>query len=144
MAGRIGRPHGLDGTFHVLTRDPDLLEAETFTVAGVDRAVTRRAGSGARPLLRLEGIDSKEAVSALRGEGLLVPRPPLEDDEFWADDLIGCEVVGYGTVARLLDYPSCEILELDTGEMVPLVRDAIERVDLDARTITLREGFLGS
>jgi len=142
VAGRIGRPHGLDGTFHVLTRDPDLLAVESFTVAGVARAVTRRAGSDAKPLLRLEGIETKEAVLALRGEGLLVPRPPLPDDEYWADDLIGCEVVGYGTVARLLDYPSCEILELETGEMVPLVRDAIERVDIAARKITLREGFL--
>jgi 16S rRNA processing protein RimM len=142
VAGRIGRPHGLDGTFHVHTRDPDLLEVESFTVAGVGRAVTRRAGTSAKPLLRLEGIASKEAVLALRGEALVVPRPLLEEDEYWADDLIGCEVVGYGKVERLLDYPSCEILELDSGEMVPLVRDAIESIDLAGRKITLRPGFL--
>ena len=104
--------------------------------------MTRRAGTDERPLLRLAGLESREAVDALRGEGLHVPRPPLEEDEYWADDLIGCEVVGFGRVVRLLDYPSCEILELDSGEMVPLVRDAIERIDITARRITLREGFL--
>ena len=103
----------------------------------------RRAGTDAKPLVRLEGIDSRAAADALRGEPLWAPRPPLEEDEYWADDLVGCEIEGVGRVARLLDYPSCEVLETETGEMVPLVRDAIESIDLEARRIVLREGFLG-
>ena len=115
-----------------------------MTVAGVERAVVRRAGTDESPIVRLEGIDSRDAVRALRGEALWVERPALDEDEYWADDLVGCEVVGVGRVVKLLDYPSCEVLELDTGAMVPLVRDAIERVDLAAKEIVLREGFLGA
>ena len=140
-AGRIGRPHGLDGTFHVLTRDPDLL-GDSYVVAGVTRRVVRRAGTDDRPLVRLEGLDTRAAADALRGEPLWVARPQLEADEYWADDLVGCEIEGVGRVARLLDYLSCEVLETETGKMVPLVRDAIESIDLDARRIVLRRGFL--
>jgi len=126
----------------VLTRDPDLL-GERITIAGVTRQVVRRAGTGQRPLLRLEGIETRDAADALRGEPLWAPRPPLEEDEFWADDLIGCEIAGVGRVVRMLSYPSCEVLETEDGSMVPLVRDAIASIDLEGRRIELREGFLG-
>jgi 16S rRNA processing protein RimM len=106
------------------------------------RAVVRRAGTDLRPIMRLDGIESRAAADALRGEPLLAPRPALEEDEYWAEDLIGCEIVGVGTVVRMLDYPSCEVLETDTGSMVPLVRDAIATIDLAAKRIELREGFL--
>ena len=137
----MGRPHGLDGTFHVVTRDPDLL-GDVLTVAGVARAVVRRAGTDAQPIVRLEGIETRDAADALRGEPLWAPRPPLEADEYWAEDLVGCEIVGVGRVARMLSYPSCEVLETEEGAMVPLVRDAIASIDLGARRIELREGFL--
>ena len=125
----------------MLTRDPDLL-ADRVTVAGVERAVVRLAGTAAKPIVRLEGIDSKAEVTALRGEPLWVPRPELEEDEYWAEDLVGCEIEGVGRVVRMLAYPSCEVLETEGGEMVPLVRDAIASIDLAARRIVLREGFL--
>jgi ribosomal 30S subunit maturation factor RimM len=35
------------------------------------------------------------------------------------------------------------VLELDDGTLVPFISDAIERVDLDAREIRVRAGFLG-
>jgi 16S rRNA processing protein RimM len=138
----VGRPHGLDGSFHVLTRDPDLL-ADVVLLAGTERRVVRRAGTDRRPLMRVEGVDTREAADALRGEPLWVERPPLAEDEYWAEDLVGCEVVGVGRVVRMLEYPSCEVLETDDGSMVPLVRDAIASIDVGARRIELREGFLG-
>ena len=143
-AGRVGRPHGLDGSFHVLTRDPELLLADVLAVAGVERRVVRRAGTDRAPLLRLEGVDTREAADALRGEPLWAPRPPLEEGEYWADDLVGCEIEGVGRVVKLLAYPSCEVMETEEGAMVPLVGDAIESIDLAGRRIVLREGFLGA
>ena len=49
-----------------------------------------------------------------------------------------------GTVSSLLALPSCEVLELDTGLLVPMVRDAIRSVDVDARRIDVDGGFLGA
>ena len=111
-------------------------------VAGEPRTVVRRAGTDERPIVRLEGVDTREAANALRGEPLLAPRPPLEEDEYWAEDLVGCEVAGHGKVVRMLEYPSCEVLETEDGSMIPLVRDAIARVDVQGRRIELAEGFL--
>src|SRR4051794_41627272 len=84
-AGRVGRPHGLDGSFYVSRPEPELLSPDIpVVVAGEERRVVRRSGTDAKPLLRLRGVDSRGAIEALRGEPLWVDRtlaPPLEADE---------------------------------------------------------------
>jgi 16S rRNA processing protein RimM len=110
----------------------------------------RRAGTDARPIVKLAGIDSREAVEALRGEPLLADReaaPPLDADEFWASDLVGLAVTdgarGIGTVERVLSYPSCEVLVV--GDLlVPLVGDAVRDVDLAAGRVDVDLAFLGA
>ena len=200
--GVVGRPHGLDGSFHVLSPRPALLGlGTTVRAAGQDAEIVRRSGTDDRPILRLAGVDTREAAEALRGTELLAPRsvaPPLEDDEWWAEDLVGCLVVdgdrALGRVVRLLPLPSCEVLEVapeggagsgagqsgaggssaggsgaggsgaaaggsgeapsaaagGSGEtpsaapfLVPLVRDAVRRVDVGAKLIDIDVAFLG-
>ena len=119
-------------------------------MAGVGRDVVRRSGTDDKPILRLDGIDTREAVEALRGEPLLADRAaaaPLEDDEYWADDLVGLAVTdgerAVGTIERVLSYPSCELLVV--GELlIPLVGDAVRDVDLVARRVDVDLGFLGA
>src|SRR5688500_4200429 len=73
-AGRVGRPHGLDGSFHVTRPDARLLAGvEELFVNGVMTRVERRAGTPEKPILRLEGHAGREAVEALRGAQLAVP-----------------------------------------------------------------------
>lgn len=148
QAGRVGRPHGLDGSFRVTRAEPELL-GSSLIVRGRTLAVTRRAGTAADPILRLEGVEDRSAIEALRGEPLWVPRaaaPPLAEDEFWADDLVGCAVVDgdrpVGEVERVLAYPSCELLVV--GDLlIPLIGDAVRSVDLEARVVDVSLGFLG-
>jgi 16S rRNA processing protein RimM len=114
-------------------------------VAGQDRLVARRAGTPEKPIIRLEGCSSREDAEALGGEDLLVPGA-LEADEYWARDLEGCLVVDgereVGVVARMVALPSCEALEV--GELlIPMVRDAIRAIDVEARTIDVDMGFVG-
>jgi 16S rRNA processing protein RimM len=155
-AGRVGRPHGLDGSFHVTLANASLLGAvEWVRVAGREREIVRRAGTAARPILRLDGCDDREAAQALGGEELTVPRsvaPALEEDEWWAEDLVGCTVHDggrhVGLVRNMLSLPSCEVLEVaregtDGDLLVPLVADAVRDVDVDARTIDIDLRFLG-
>jgi ribosomal 30S subunit maturation factor RimM len=42
----------------------------------------------------------------------------------------------------VVDAPSCSVLELDDGTLVPFVSDAVERVDTEAREIHVRQEFL--
>ena len=155
-AGRVGRPHGLDGSFHVIDVNAALLgSVDSLNVAGREREIVRRAGTAGRPILRLEGSEDREAAEALRGTDLLVPRscaPDLDEEEWWAEDLIGCAVHdggrAVGVVRRMLELPSCEVLEVAReGEksdlLVPLVTDAVRDVDIDARTIDVDLAFLG-
>jgi len=117
-------------------------------VAGVARTVVRRSGTDAKPLLRLEGVDTRAAAEALRGEPILVSREyaaPLAEDEWWADDLVGLRVTDgdreVGVVERVVSLPSCEVLEV--GELlIPLVGDAVRDVDLAAGRVDVDLAFL--
>jgi 16S rRNA processing protein RimM len=151
--GHVGRPHGLDGSFHVTRPRPDLLAVgQTVLIAGRPREIVRRAGTDDRPIVRLSDTSSREAAEALRGEALLVARaelPALGPDEWWPDDLVGCRVVdgdaAVGSVVGVNGLPSCDVLEVSRdGEtvLVPLVRDAVRSVDLDAREIDVDMGFV--
>jgi 16S rRNA processing protein RimM len=155
-AGTVGRPHGLDGSFHVGDSVPELLELGTAVyVAGHERMIARRAGFDRRPIVRLDGCDDRDAAVALGGEEILIAReraPELGPDEWWALDLEGCSVrdgsVEVGVVTRLLELPSCEVLEVAraTGGaalLVPLVKDAVRAVDIERRAIDVDLRFLG-
>lgn len=155
--GRVGRPHGLDGSFHVTQpRERVLAAATELVVDGEPVAIVRHGGTASRPVLRLAGVDSREAVEALRGTDLYVPRaaaPPLGEDEWLAEDLVGCRVVDgdapVGVVDKLLPYPSCELLEVRRPEpgakalLVPLIGDAVRTVDVEAKQIDIDLSFLG-
>jgi 16S rRNA processing protein RimM len=154
-AGRVGRPHGLDGSFYVTRPRPRLLTlGAVVTVAGRTAEIVRRAGTEQRPIVRLEGVDARTDAEALRGMDLRISgeAPALGEDEWWANELEGCEVVDgqelLGTVIRLIELPSCEALEVRPargGEpvLVPLVRDAVRKVSPRQRRIEVNLDFLG-
>jgi 16S rRNA processing protein RimM len=155
VVGRVGRPHGLDGSFYVTRPRARLLTLGTnVRVAGTDAAIVRRAGTEQRPIVRLEGIEDRAGAEALRGAELsveLADAPALGEGEWWAHELEGCTVGDartlLGTVTRLVELPSCEALEvrpLEGGEplLVPMVKDAVRSVDVAARRIDVDLEFL--
>lgn len=143
-AGRVGRAHGLDGSFYVEQPADPLAAGTDVTVAGVSARVERRAGTDDRPIVRLSGIGDRSAAEALRGEPLLVDGGDLAEDEYLTADLVGCEVPGIGQVRRVIPAPSCDVLEVgDEGVLVPFISDAVTRVDTSAHLIEVDLGFLG-
>jgi 16S rRNA processing protein RimM len=154
-AGRVGRPHGLDGSFYVSEpRSRLLVEGIAVTLGGRRSRILRRAGALARPIVRVEGVADRAGAEALRGSPLTVRRddaPALAAEEWWAQELEGCEVRDgerpVGVVRRLLELPSCEALEVQRAEgsgslLVPMVRDAIRSVDVAAGRIDVDMSFL--
>ena len=144
--GRVGRPHGVDGAFVVEQASDDparfeigsslLLEGEPAEVV-----LTRRVGGG-RIAIKLDR-------PVLRGAELTVDRnelPPLPADTYYVADLVGMEVVDeggarVGAVADVLPGPANDVLELDSGLLLPLVEDCVRDVDTAARRIVLNPGF---
>ena len=137
-AGRVGKPHGLDGSFYVDAPRHALPEGTSVLVADERREITRRAGTDERPLVRLAGIEDPRP---LRGELMLV-EDELADDEWLASQLIGLSVPGVGTVSQVIDAPSCSLLELEDGTLILFIADAIRSIDLEAGEIQINEGFV--
>lgn len=154
--GRIGRPHGNEGAFTVseATERLDLLDAgRRVLVGGREAEIAWRKGTPQRPLVKLEGVDGRAGVEALRGETISVPREEigtLAQGEYLVDDLIGCEVVDgtqhVGVVGDVLLLPSADLLEVeratDVNLLVPLVADAVRAIDLEARRVDVDTRFL--
>jgi 16S rRNA processing protein RimM len=139
-AGRVGKAHGRDGSFYVEGAQIEFAEGTHVRLGEAEYEVVRRAGTDDRPLVRLDGIDDP---AALRGEIMLIDEE-LEEGEYLVADLLGCEVPGLGHVVRVLDAPSCTLLEVgEEGRLVPLIGDAVKRVDLEGKIIEVDREFLG-
>ena len=72
----------------------------------------------------------------------------IRDSSYYVADLVGLDVldendVRVGAVRDVLPGPANDVLELDTGALLPLVEDCIRSVDLPGRRILLNPGFIG-
>ncbi len=150
VVGRIGRPHGVRGevTVEVRTDDPDLRfvpgavlrtdppERGPITIAGV------HWHSGTL-LLRLEGVDSREAAEAVRNTELVVPvseLPEIEDpDSYYDHQLVGLTarmpddtVLGEVTAILHEAQDLLVVRRADAGEvLIPFVAAIVPTVDVD-------------
>jgi 16S rRNA processing protein RimM len=145
--GRVGRPHGLDGSFFVeqASDDPERFAVgATLYVQGGEPTgvVSSKRGSGGRPVIRLD-----RAVE--RGTELSVPReslPPTAEDEYYAFQLVGLEVEeaggrSLGRVAQVAPGVANDVLALDSGLALPLVDACVREVDLERGRIVVAAGF---
>jgi 16S rRNA processing protein RimM len=144
--GRVGKPHGLDGSFFVEgASDRDGAFAVGTAVHVGDEQfeiVASKRGAQGRPVIRLDR-------SVRRGATLSVPRaslPQLPEDEYYAFELVGLAVVEeggreLGRVKEVLDYPANDVLELDSGASLPLVEACVRQVDLAGGRIVVARGF---
>jgi len=94
------------------------------------------------------GSSSGSTGSVERGEAIEVARdtlPEPEEGAYYVFQLVGLEVVEgerpLGRVADVTPAPANDVLELDTGLVLPLVSACVERVDLDAGRIVVSPGF---
>jgi 16S rRNA processing protein RimM len=143
--GRVGRPHGLAGAFlveHASDDDARFAVGATLHVDGKPAHVIDSYRAGNRRALRLDCPVERGAELAVRRDEL----PPPEADHFYVFQLIGLEVVEggrvLGRVRDVLPGAANDNLELDTGELVPLVDDAVHGIDLERRRIEVVSGFL--
>jgi 16S rRNA processing protein RimM len=128
---------------------------QTLLIGGRQAVVVERKGTDERPIIRLDVLRDRAAVEAVRGERVQARRdqaPDLPEDEWWAEDLEGCAVLAgareIGVVKRLMALPSCEVLEVERADggqelLVPLVSDAVGRVDVERGVIEIDLEFLG-
>lgn len=147
---RVVGAHGLKGEL-ALALESDVIERFTPPLAvRLDTApeaaavITAFRRHGRLGLARLEGVSDRDQAKALIGRRLMVPeqeRWPLPEGRFYVDDLIGLSVSAVdgrplGQARRIWPGVAHDLLELDGGQLVPMVR-AWLTVDLAARRIQL-------
>lgn len=156
--GEVARPHGVRGELRLklFNRESDVLldldEVRVRTRSGEESPVriesVRRADAAL--LIKLAGVDDRDAVEALRGAVLSVPRaslPPLAEGEFYACDVIGRPAVlpdgeVVGTIEDLVSYPTVDVLLVRTADggrwEVPAIEEYLEVPRPGADRVTLR------
>jgi 16S rRNA processing protein RimM len=145
--GRVGRPHGLDGAFVVERPSEDegrfAVGAKLWVEGEAGEIVLSRRVGGGRLAIKLDRPAPRGAELAVRRADLPDPEP----DHYYVFQLVGLEVVegenALGRVADVLPGTANDNLVLESGVLVPLVEDAIARVDLEHCRVELVSGFLG-
>ncbi|MFN2468933.1 MAG: ribosome maturation factor RimM [Gaiellaceae bacterium] len=143
--GRVGRAHGLDGSFVVEqpSEEPDRFAVGASLQAGgepVRVAAVKR--SGGRLVIRLDR-------PVPRGTPLELPRealPPPAPDSYYVFQLLGLVVEeeggrGLGRVREVEPGVANDVLELDSGLRLPLIEDCVRAIDLASGRIVVAPGF---
>ena len=146
VVGRVGKSHGLDGSFVVEdaseTRELFAVGAKLFVDGGEATVVGSKQARG-RPVIRL---DRRVA----RGVTLQVPREalaPTAEGEYYVFQLVGLLVEEeggreLGRVTEVAPGVANDVLELDSSLALPMVEDCVLRVDVEGGRILIAPGFI--
>ena len=168
VVGRVVKAHGVTGELAVEIRTDD--PGRRFAAGATLRGRRARGGTGEREfvvesvrehggrlLLRLAGIDDRDAADGLRGTLFLVDSadlPPIQEpDEYYDHQLEGMTVLttagqSVGTVAEVLHTGAGELLAVRDGDgaevLVPFVSAIVVSVSLADNAIEIDppEGLL--
>jgi len=146
VVGRVGRPHGIDGSFFVEagSDSPERFErGATLLVDGVPAEITgSKRGAGGRFVIKLDRSVARGSTLAVRRDELPEPEP----DAYYVFQLIGLSVEEeggrpLGVVTDVSPAPANDALVLDSGLMLPLVESCVLDVDLEQRRVLVARGF---
>lgn len=150
----VAAAHGVRGALKLrsFTAEPENVAAygPLFDENGRKLFEIRLVGhAGGSLIAQAEGITTRDAAEALRGQRLHVPRerlPAVEEDEFYHADLLGLDAVDgegrpLGKVRAVHDFGAGDLLEI-IGEdksslVVPFTREVVPVVDIAARRLTV-------
>jgi 16S rRNA processing protein RimM len=143
--GKVGRPHGIDGAFFVEQPSEDRRWWKTgarFLAGGTPVEVVAHRTSSGRPVIRVEPPVERGALLEVDRADL----PATGEDEYYAFELVGLKVVEetgrlLGTVEAVTPGVANDVLELDSGVLLPMVEDCIRAVDVAGGRIEVAAGF---
>ena len=125
--GHIGRAHGIRGdVFFVLSTDRAERAAVGSRLWVRDRwmTVTASSNSGGKWRVHLDAIADRAEAETYSGTKVFAE--PIDDpDELWVHHLIGATVIEENGIDRgrctaVLANPAADLLELDSGALVPV------------------------
>ena len=151
--GQITSPVGIKGEMRVYPYTDDTTRFSAVKTILVDgekepRRLERFRRDKNLVVIKLSGIDDRNASELYRGKNLFVDKKdfPLEEDVFFADDIVGIEVYSedgkrVGKVTDILNKPNQDIYEIETQEgktfMLPAVKEFVLDIDTSEGKMTV-------
>lgn len=147
--GYVARAHGVRGELRVHLHAPGstvLASADRAWFGGVERRLESVREVQGALLVKLEGVDDRDAAEALRGQAVEVRREdvPLAAGEVLVADLVGCAVVDeagapLGEIVDVLHGPQDLLVLHDerVERLLPLVPEFVVSIDVAARRVVV-------
>jgi 16S rRNA processing protein RimM len=148
VVGRVGKSHGLDGSFVVEdaseTRELFAVGAKLL-VEGAEATILGTRQARGRPVIRLDRRVARGTPLQVRRDALA----PTGEGEYYVFQLIGLRVEEedgdvLGVVQEVTPGVANDVLELDSGLLLPMVEECVLTIDLDAGRILVAAGFSGA
>ncbi|MCQ3813037.1 MAG: ribosome maturation factor RimM [Acidimicrobiia bacterium] len=145
--GRVTRPHGVCGDLVVIlttNRSERLDVGSVLTAADRELVVAHARPHKNSWIVGFRGVTDRLSAEALSGT-VLRAVPLVDANELWVHELVGARVldqdgVERGEVAKVVENPASDLLELDTGALVPL-RFLTELVPTKRIVVDVPEGL---
>ena len=153
---RIGAAHGVRGEVKLWSFTQDPISIADYGPLETEDGKQRFEIEALRPakdhlVVRLKGVDTRDAAAGLCNLDLFVPRDRLpaieEDDTFYFADLIGLSAVTkdgavLGNVTAVHNFGAGDLIEvapLAGGEplLLPFTQTVVPKIDMAARQITV-------
>jgi 16S rRNA processing protein RimM len=152
VMGRVVAPYGVFGWLKIVpdTEEFDgLLDYKTWWI-GKDTDWRELKVESAKIhndvlVVKLQGIDDRDAAVACKGKQVAVPRaslPKLKGEEYYWSDLIGLTVknqqhVDFGKITDVFATGANDVIVAtgDKERLIPYIAQVIVEVDLDAKTM---------
>lgn len=164
QVGVITSPHGVHGEVKVFPTTDDNRRFKKLKDCFIDtgKECIPAVAAGCKffknmVILKFEGYDNPDDVQKFRQCRVMVTREnavPLEEDEYFISDIIGCLVVTeegqrLGTLFEVLTTGANDVyvVKKDNGKelLIPVIKQCVKNIDSDAGRITVRlmEGMEG-
>ena len=158
LIGKILKPHGIAGEVAIesfTTDDSRFMELDSVLLRDKKGSVTEQGVESARLtnkgiLLKLEGIDDRDAAEALRNVEILIhesERLPLPKGRAYYDEIVGMSVVDdesnaeIGKVRDVIEVPAGEVFVLDLEGKEHLVTNSgeeVRQIDVEKKQIRVK------
>ncbi len=157
IMGRIVAPYGVQGWLKVVpdTENLDgLLNFKTWRIGNelAWQAMKLKSGKVHNDVLlvKLEGVDDRDAAFACKGRLVAVQRnelPALDNDEFYWSDLIGLAVknqqgVDFGRVVDVFETGANDVIVVkgEVDRLIPFTEQTVVEVNMEEKTMLVDWG----
>lgn len=157
--GKITAPQGVKGEFRVFPYTDEITrfsEIPYVLIDGLKHKISKARYQKNLVVLKVEGVEDRNAAEALRGKELLLNREDMwvqPENTYFIEDLIGMTIVSdedgkeIGKLVKVIQNSSQDVYEINTGNgsfLLPAVKEFIKSVDVENKLmkVHLIEGFI--